>query len=175
MRIIGYIGCALLVALSALVLLSSLRDQEWAGALAALSMLAICGGAAYILRQGAHLASGRRARWPVISWSTASVGTFLKAVLRMPEGWIFILGSFTSLATATIIYRNPSLVKLPDHLVATYAATFAFWPIFVMMALIRWFAVNYTTARDVDLRSSAIPCVGMVVLFAIPFLLIFPM
>ncbi len=139
MRIVGYIGIALLMIIAGIGLLVAIDKQDWYGAILMLGFMGILAFLGHTLRSAA-----RRTGDPALGWYGASLTAFLRGpVLHTPEGFIVLAGSAAIWMFSLLAWFAPTWVGLNPARAAVNATGFALWPILLFVLYVKWSAPHF--------------------------------
>jgi hypothetical protein len=148
MRLIGYLGIAILLLVAAFGILTSIAGRDWYG-------VAIMAGFVGIL---AFLAAGlraaaRRETDPMLKansglgWYGESLSALFRGpILHTPEGAIMLMGGVACILFAALSFYVPAKVGLPPARSAINATAFGLWPILLFVLYIKFCAPTFRPA-----------------------------
>lgn len=163
MRLIGYVGIVLLLALSGWGSWASAVAHDWRGLfymiVVVLMLLLFWRELGRSARQLSGQQTGHLHIKPGSGWGDMPISEFVRGpILRTPQGWILVAGSAVQLAFASFAYLAPTWIGLRFESSVTSAILFAAWPLISFVAFVRFSTHRpnmFTSA--VMLISSAFP------------------
>jgi hypothetical protein len=145
MRIVGYIGIALLLIIVGIGLLISIDKKDWYGLIVMLGFGGILVFFAHGLRAAAKRESNPEgAAESNLGWCGVPLSEFIRGpLLHTPEGIIVILGGATSCLFALLAGFAPAWIGLAPERSASNATLFGLWPILLFVLYVKWSAPHF--------------------------------
>lgn len=139
LRIIGYLGIALLTLLAAFGLFISITNEDWRGVVLMVGFALLPAFFAYSLRSAARRQPSPDAQAMSDSgWMDQPLSALFRGpILHTPEGLIVVCGSLALLVFAVLSFLVPSWIGLSPERSAVDAMTFGLWPILLFVMYVR--------------------------------------
>lgn len=156
MRLLGFLGLAVLVLVNLFGLTVALQKQDWKGIFLMLFMAALLTFFAATLWRGARLEQGSTHGRLADGWEGESVTTFFRAVVaRSLEGRIFIVGAAINALVAILALIWPEAIGVSPSKGSGHAVLFGLWPIVGFVLFVRICGPHYKTSAITALLTLA--------------------
>lgn len=147
MRMLGFVGILLLLALNFFCLIIAMQDNDWRGIAAMVAMTAMLAFFARVLWLGRSIEKSGRPSVLAPGWAGESVSSFFSyQVIKSPEGLILLIGSAISLTLAIMLLVAPATMGLPIVRVSKATTLFAMWPILAFVLYVRICGPTFETS-----------------------------
>lgn len=148
MRIIGFLGIALLAIINLICLAIAVQHWDWRGIAAMLFMAGLLVFFGHVLWRGAKLEKRADCGEALVEgWAGQPVGLFFKEqVAKSIEGRVLIAGSIACVLMAMLSLLAPSTLALTQQRAGTNATLFAMWPMLAFVGYVKVCGPKYVTS-----------------------------